>query len=216
MRRNPVRAAEIASQRKDKFETVKKTAAKQSNYLSEHKQASEEIAIRKVKAQADKLGIGKLVKITSESRVITVEIDQVAWNEEHMLDGCYVLKTDLSVKDADKETVHARYKDLAKVERGFRTMKTTHLELRPIWLRRKKRTKAHVFVCMLAYKLYRQLDKICLEGETVKDVLEELKRIARTDLVLPSGIIPSIPNPPPRAAEILRQLDIRLPYLPYA
>ena len=52
------------------------------------------------------------------------------------LDGCYVLKTDLSVTSMDKDTVHDRYKDLAMVEHAFRTMKTSLLEIRPIYVRK--------------------------------------------------------------------------------
>jgi transposase len=47
--------------------------------------------------------------------------------------------------------VHDRYKDLASVEQAFRTCKTVHLEVRPIFLRLEARTRAHAFVVMLAY-----------------------------------------------------------------
>ena len=57
----------------------------------------------------------------------------------------------------DKESVHARYKDLAMVEEAFRTCKTGHLELRPIYVRKPGRTRAHVFVVMLSYLLVREL-----------------------------------------------------------
>jgi len=43
------------------------------------------------------------------------------------LDGCYVLKTDLSATAASKELIHERYKDLALVEWAFRTSKTVQL-----------------------------------------------------------------------------------------
>jgi len=55
----------------------------------------------------------------------------------------------------DAETVDERYRDLQKVERGFKTMKTDFLEVRPIFLRNAKRTIAHVFVAMLALKITR-------------------------------------------------------------
>ena len=51
--------------------------------------------------------------------------------------------------DAD-QTVQA-YKDLAKVERAFRSMKTVDLKVRPIYHRSPDRVRAHVFLCMLAY-----------------------------------------------------------------
>src|SRR5205807_6785103 len=43
------------------------------------------------------------------------------------------------------------YKQLASVERAFRSMKTVDLEIRPIHHRKAERVKAHVFLCMLAY-----------------------------------------------------------------
>jgi transposase len=57
----------------------------------------------------------------------------------------------------DAKTVDARYRDLQKVERNFRTVKTAFLEIRPIFLRKAERTKAHVFVAMLALKITRRV-----------------------------------------------------------
>jgi len=76
-----------------------------------------------------------------------------------LLDGCYVLETDLPAAVADARTVHARYLSLPEIERDFRTMKTGQLELRPIFLRKAERTKGHALVTMLALKLVRELDR---------------------------------------------------------
>ena len=43
------------------------------------------------------------------------------------------------------------YKDLSRVERAFRSMKTVDLEIRPIRHWTADRVRAHVFLCMLAY-----------------------------------------------------------------
>ena len=43
------------------------------------------------------------------------------------------------------------YKDLSKVERAFRSIKTVDLKIRPIYHRLEDRVRAHVFLCMLAY-----------------------------------------------------------------
>ena len=48
------------------------------------------------------------------------------------------------------ETVQA-YKDLSRVERAFRCLKTVDLEIRPIRHWTAPRVRAHVFLCMLAY-----------------------------------------------------------------
>lgn len=47
--------------------------------------------------------------------------------------------------------------DTRKVERDSRTMKTGLLDVRPIFLRNKGRTKGYVFISMLALKITRQI-----------------------------------------------------------
>ena len=66
----------------------------------------------------------------------------IIYETEH-LDGCYVIKTELPQEEVAAETVHQRYKDLAFVEQGFRTIKTGLLETRPIFVRKEQRTKAN-------------------------------------------------------------------------
>ena len=70
---------------------------------------------------------------------------------EARLDGVYVVRTSVpaAALDAD-ETVQA-YKDLARVERAFRCLKTVDLDIRPIRHWTAERVRAHVFLCMLAY-----------------------------------------------------------------
>ena len=88
---------------------------------------------------------------------MTLTVHEDAQTEAAKLDGCYVLKTDLTPAQAPKEMVHDRYKDLASVEHAFRTCKTAHLEVRPIFLRLAERTRAHAFVVMLAYQIIQYL-----------------------------------------------------------
>jgi transposase len=77
------------------------------------------------------------------------KVDQIA--AEAKLDGIYVVRT--SVPAEDLSTAHAvqAYKDLSRVERAFRSMKTLDLEIRPIRHWNADRVRAHVFLCMLAY-----------------------------------------------------------------
>ena len=71
--------------------------------------------------------------------------------EEAALDGLYVIRTSVvQARLSPAGTVRA-YKDLAKVERAFRTMKTVDLRVRPIYHRLDQRIQAHVFLCMLSY-----------------------------------------------------------------
>lgn len=75
--------------------------------------------------------------------------DRIA--QEARLDGIYVIRTSVPAEHLDTaETVQA-YKDLSRVERAFRCMKTVDLEIRPIRHWTAARVRAHVFLCMLAY-----------------------------------------------------------------
>ena len=70
---------------------------------------------------------------------------------EARLDGIYVVRTSLPAEAMPAaETVQA-YKDLARVERAFRCLKTVDLEIRPVRHWMADRVRAHVFLCMLAY-----------------------------------------------------------------
>lgn len=71
---------------------------------------------------------------------------------EAALDGIYVLRTSVAESELGAREVVSSYKQLAKVERAFRTLKGP-LEVRPIHHRLEGRVRAHVFLCMLAYYL---------------------------------------------------------------
>ncbi len=73
--------------------------------------------------------------------------------EEAALDGIYVLRTNAPASELDGADVVRSYKQLAEVERAFRTLKSIELEIRPINHRHEQRVRAHVFLCMLAYYL---------------------------------------------------------------
>ena len=89
--------------------------------------------------------------ITDDGFTATRKTAQIA--EEARLDGIYVIRTNLSTEALDGADTVGAYKQLAQVERAFRSMKTVDLEVRPIHHRLADRVRAHVFLCMLAYYL---------------------------------------------------------------
>ena len=150
LRRNPVRAQEVRENRQAKLATLQALVAKQNRYLTEHPRADAQGAVQKLVARAKTLRLADWGELTVEERSITLTVNTRVQQEEAKLDGCYVLKTDLTPPQAPKELVHDRYKDLASVERAFRSCKTAHLEVRPIFLRLEERTRAHALVVMLS------------------------------------------------------------------
>jgi transposase len=71
--------------------------------------------------------------------------------EEARLDGIYVIRTSMPADHLDAAETVQTYKDLSRVERAFRSLKTVDLEIRPIRHWTAQRVRAHVFLCMLAY-----------------------------------------------------------------
>ena len=71
--------------------------------------------------------------------------------QEARLDGIYVIRTSVPAEHLDANEAVQAYKDLARVERAFRSLKTVDLNIRPIRHWTEGRVRAHVFLCMLAY-----------------------------------------------------------------
>ena len=88
-----------------------------------------------------------LLDITGTTFAFTRDTDQIT--AEAALDGLYVIRTTIGPEQMDTAKVVATYRSLARVERGFRSIKAVDLDLRPIhWTQ--DRVRAHVFICMLA------------------------------------------------------------------
>ena len=79
---------------------------------------------------------------------------QQAITREAQLDGFYMLRTSEGAERLGAAEVVRRYKDLTRVERAFRSLKTVDLEIRPIRHRVEKRVRAHLFLCLLAYYVH--------------------------------------------------------------
>ena len=169
-------------------------------------------AAEKIKEKIDKLGLSKILKLEIKGREIKLETDEESLSKAKELDGCYVLKTDVPIEELDKEKAHDRYKDLAKVESAFRMMKTGLEELRPVYVRKAKRTRGHVFVVMLAYMIIKEImDKVKELGYSKKFIFETLDKIQYTEYeyagkklkVLPKKLLIS-------QEEILKKLELKM------
>jgi hypothetical protein len=87
-------------------------------------------------------------EITDDRLVVVRDEDSI--KAEAALDGIYVLRTTIGSDELDAAGVITAYKDLAGVERDFRSMKVTDVELRPVHHRLEDRVRAHAFICMLS------------------------------------------------------------------
>lgn len=89
------------------------------------------------------------LKITRTSFRYERKLDSIA--KEAALDGVYVIRTSVPREMLGSEDAVRSYKQLAAVERAFRSLKTVDLKVRPVHHHKADRVRAHVFICMLAY-----------------------------------------------------------------
>lgn len=213
LRRNPIRAAELARTRRERIDKAISYAQKQNQYLADHPKADQYVAIKRVWEKESRLKVSNFLHTTAADRVITVKVYEEYLAEVAELDGCYVLKTDLATDVASKGVIHDRYKDLAQVETAFRTMKTGHLEIRPIYVRKESRTRGHAFVVMLAYRLSLKLKEAWRDLDiTVEEGLKRLSTHCTTENLV-NGLVSflSVPTPRQSISELYEALDITPP-----
>jgi transposase len=74
-----------------------------------------------------------------------------AIEREAEVDGIYVIRTSECKQSLSAEDAVRSYKNLAQVERVFRTFKGLDIRIRPIHHRTEERVRAHIFICLLAY-----------------------------------------------------------------
>jgi transposase len=213
LRKNPIRAKEIAQKRLSKHQYINEFLEKKNLYLREHPRAKVEVAMRDARNRIECLKLDKWLQVKTSNRALSLQQDDAALKEASLLDGCYVIKTDLSRSNADKQIIHDRYKDLAKVEKAFRYCKTGLLEVRPIFVRTKKNTRGHVLVVMLAYMIIRKLaqawKKFNLE---VEEGIDQLSTLCSMEVIIKGqGSCLKIPRPREKSRQLLKALNIRMP-----
>ncbi|APZ93041.1 IS1634 family transposase [Fuerstiella marisgermanici] len=130
--------------------------------------------------------------------------------------GCYLLRTNVS--DWSDEELWKAYIQLTEAEAAFRIHKSD-LSIRPIWHQKEDRVLAHIFVCFLAYVLWKTLGQLCSKaglGDEPRRVLAELSEIRSMDVVLPTRTGPEIrtrcvSKPSDHQQILLEKLNLKLP-----
>lgn len=115
-----------------------------------------------------------------------VSIDEAKIAADSQWDGLksYITNTDLPASE-----VIDQYHGLWVVERAFRITKGT-LEARPIFHFTERRIEAHICICFVAYKLYKELERILRLlgiGFSVDKVLDIAKTISTVTIKLKDG-----------------------------
>jgi len=135
------------------------------------------------KENINKRGYNKFLEISDEVHV-TISEEKII--EDQKWDGFkgYLTNTDLLASEVCKQ-----YNELWVIERAYRVTKGT-LEMRPIFHFTEKRIEAHVCICFVAYKVYKELERILRAsgiGLSVDKVLDIAKTITTLKIKLPAS-----------------------------
>lgn len=135
------------------------------------------------KENVNKRGYNKFLDISKD---ISVNINEKKIYEDSLWDGLkgYVTNTSLPAKE-----VISQYHGLWVVERAFRIGKSS-LEMRPMFHFTEKRIEAHICICFIAYKVYKELERrlrILGVDMSVDKILEVSKTITTIKIRLPNG-----------------------------
>src|SRR5262249_7298491 len=146
---------------------------------------------------------GRLLIKDSSGRLA---IDRAKVAEELRLDGKYLLST-TDASPSVEDIVHG-YRQLADVERAFRTLKT-HLDIRPMYHRLAERIQAHVLLCWLALLLVRVIETET--GESWARLRDEFEDLALVTLRGKDGTAEVVTTPTPTQRDAMKKLSIPSP-----
>ena len=127
----------------------------------------------------------------------------LAW--EKTIDGVLMLETtDLELP---AEEIVRRYKELAEIERGWRTLKSSLL-LRPIYHWTEPRIRAHIFICVMALQIERWM-RNRLQTVSVRKALQVLRQIKVGTLTMNGKTVILATRPTQEQKEILQKLGVK-------
>ena len=99
-------------------------------------------------------------RLVEKHFTIEVTDTQLTWSrkpgstsQEALLDGVHVVRTSLAAERMEANAAFAACRSLSRIERAFRSIKTTQLRVRPVCARGEEHVRWHVFLCMLAYNV---------------------------------------------------------------
>jgi len=212
LRVNPQTRRRDRQRRADQLAKVQRKVDERNAYVRDHPRARPAVSLRQADQRLAGYRLHRFVEARLVERKVELVVDDAKRDEAELLDGCYVLETNVPAASMDAATGHDRYLDLTRVERDFRTMKTGMLEIRPIFLRKACRTRAHALVTMLALKLARELERRVADlGLMAQDALDRLAGVRLVTFADPSLGLWRLPS---RHAPAQQEILDRLPALP--
>lgn len=136
-----------------------------------------------------------------------LRIDKAAVAREAHLDGKFLLRSDDESLSA--EDIALGYKSLYEAERGWRDLKRSTVNIRPVYHRREDRIRAHVQLCWLALLMLRVAEVEV--GDTWRNIRSELDRMHLMTMTTPQGRVSPRSELIPGQRRILSALGLAEP-----
>lgn len=150
-------------------------------------------------------GLLGLYDVENTGGKLTIKKNRKALNWEETIDGMLMLET--TDRELSAEEVVKRYKELAEIERGWRTLKSSLL-LRPVYHWTEPRIRAHIFICVLALQVERWM-RNKLQTVTVQKALQSLQQIKAGELSINGKTIIMATRPSIEQKELLQKLGVK-------
>ena len=214
------------------LESAKRETKTRNALIAKTTEVLNEIASSKRKTTTEKISarVGRLLGKTKMGKFITWTIvdEKLQWSlnvdlvdTEQLIDGCYIIISDVPQEKMQSQEIVASYKKLSLVEKAFRNLKTVQLEVRPVYHKTDDRIRCHVFICMLAYYLQwhmtKRLQPLFDSNEkyqkrfwTFENVIERLKSIRREEISVAGATCKIVTTPDDDQTKILDLLKIKM------
>jgi hypothetical protein len=222
LRKNESEAARVRHRLEDKLATLARKVEQRNTQVTQSPRCRPEAGRQRLQTWAARHKLTGLVALHVEDGAIVVVRQEGPIERALDLAGCYAVVTDVAAGRMSDQAVHDTYVSLQRVERDFRQMKTGLLEVRPIFVRKERRTRGHVFGCMLALKISRELERRLHavfgttdthpHAITPSDAMAALSRLCLLEYRLDDHTtVTRLPRPDARQQEILAALQVHLP-----
>lgn len=181
---------------------------------------------RLAEEQAIGIAVGKVVNRLGMAKHFVIEIGPGRFSfrrnpetieREAALDGIYVVRTNVPAEEMASAEVVDSYRALQQVEQAFRSLKTTHLQIRPLFHRLEDRVRAHAFLCMLAYYVRWHMAQAVhpLLGQdpdygSFRLVIEKLHALQLNDVEVSGQTFERVTEPDPEQQRILDLLGVKV------
>jgi transposase len=150
-------------------------------------------------------GLLSLYELDCNNGKLTIKKNRKAINWEETIDGILMLET--TDRKLPAEEIVKKYKELAEIERGWRTLKSSLL-LRPVYHWTEQRIRAHIFICMLALQIERWM-RNRLKTISVRKALQSLQQIKVGEFTVNGKAVKMTTQPTAEQKEILQKLGVK-------